>query len=99
MKKTSLVLAVTLAALLGACGKEESAAPEAAAPEAAAPAPEAAAPAAAHARCVRSAPSAISTMTITSISTPRRLKSATSSLACARTSLARNCKLSMNRIA
>jgi len=53
MKKTSLVLAVTLAALLGACGKEESAAPEAAAPEAAAPAvpeavaPEAAAPAAA----------------------------------------------------
>jgi len=46
MKKTSLVLAVTLAALLGACGKEESAAPEAAAPEAVAPAaPEAAAPA------------------------------------------------------
>lgn len=38
MKKTSLVLAVTLAALLGACGKEESAAPETAAPEAAAPA-------------------------------------------------------------
>lgn len=46
MKKTSLVLAVTLAALLGACGKQESAAPEASAPassEAAAPAPTAAA--------------------------------------------------------
>ena len=39
MKKTSLVLAVSLAALLSACGKEESAAPEAPAPEAAAPAP------------------------------------------------------------
>jgi cytochrome c5 len=40
MKKTSLVLAVSLAALLmSACGKEESAAPEASAPEAAAPAP------------------------------------------------------------
>lgn len=49
MKVTSLVLAVSLAALLSACGKEESAAPEApAAPEAAAPAaPEAAAPEAA----------------------------------------------------
>src|SRR5512139_2370555 len=55
MKKTSLVLAVSLAALLSACGKQESKAPEAAAPaapEAAAPAPapvaaapEAAAPA------------------------------------------------------
>ncbi|MDT3706436.1 MAG: c-type cytochrome [Thiobacillus sp.] len=44
MKMTSLVLAVSLAALLSACGKEESAAPEAPAPEAAAPAPEAAAP-------------------------------------------------------
>ena len=39
MKKTSLVLAVSLAALLSACGKEESAVPEAPAPEAAAPAP------------------------------------------------------------
>lgn len=39
MKKTSLVLAVSLAALLSACGKEESAAPKAPAPEAAAPAP------------------------------------------------------------
>ena len=39
MKKTSLVLAVSLAVLLSACGKEESAAPEAPAPEAAAPAP------------------------------------------------------------
>lgn len=51
MKMTSLVLAVSLAALLSACGKQESAAPETAAPaapEAAAPAPaapEAAAPA------------------------------------------------------
>jgi cytochrome c5 len=55
MKKSSLILAVTLAALLSACGKQESAAPQeqapaapaapvAAAPEAAAP--EAAAPAA-----------------------------------------------------
>jgi len=42
MKKSSLVLAVTLAALLSACGKQESAAPEAAAPAV----PEAAAPAA-----------------------------------------------------
>jgi cytochrome c5 len=42
MKKTSLALAITLAALLVACGKQESAAPEAAAPAA----PEAAAPAA-----------------------------------------------------
>lgn len=43
MKKTSLILALTLATLLGACGKKESA-PEAAAPaapEAAAPAPAA----------------------------------------------------------
>ncbi|HUX31437.1 MAG TPA: c-type cytochrome [Thiobacillus sp.] len=39
MKKTSLVLAVSLAVLLSACGKEEGAAPEAPAPEAAAPAP------------------------------------------------------------
>jgi cytochrome c5 len=39
MKKTSLVLAVSLAALLSACGKEESAPPEAPAPEVAAPAP------------------------------------------------------------
>jgi cytochrome c5 len=39
MKKTSLVLAVSLAVLLSACGKEESAAPEAPAPEVAAPAP------------------------------------------------------------
>jgi len=42
MKKTSIILAVTLAALLSACGKQESAAPEATAPEApvaAAPAP------------------------------------------------------------
>jgi cytochrome c5 len=49
MKMTSLVLAVSLAALLSACGKQESAAPEAtapAAPEAAAPAPAASAPAA-----------------------------------------------------
>lgn len=49
MKKTSLLLALTLATLLSACGKQESAPPEAAAPapsEAAAPAPaEAAAPA------------------------------------------------------
>ncbi len=47
MKMTSLVLAVSLAALLSACGKQDGAAPEAtapAAPEAAAP--EAAAPAA-----------------------------------------------------
>ena len=42
MKMTSLVLAVSLAALLGACGKQESAAPEASAPAV----PEAAAPAA-----------------------------------------------------
>ena len=55
MKNTSLILAVTLATLLSACGKQESPATEApapeaaapAAPEAAAPAPEAAAPAAA----------------------------------------------------
>lgn len=39
MKKTSLVLAVSLAALLSACGKQESAPPEAPAPEVAAPAP------------------------------------------------------------
>lgn len=42
MKMTSLVLAVSFAALLGACGKQESAAPEASAPAV----PEAAAPAA-----------------------------------------------------
>lgn len=50
MKLKSHVLVVSLALLLAACGKQESAAPEApapAAPEAAAPAPEAAAPAAA----------------------------------------------------
>ncbi len=51
MKKTSLILALTLATLLSACGKQESASPEAAAPapaETTAPAPaEAAAPAAA----------------------------------------------------
>ncbi|MBT9539076.1 c-type cytochrome [Thiobacillus sp.] len=41
MKTASIILAVSLAALLGACGKQESAAPEAAAPEA----PAAAAPA------------------------------------------------------
>jgi cytochrome c5 len=47
MKMTSLVLAVSLAALLSACGKQESAAPEASAPAAPeAAAPEAAAPAA-----------------------------------------------------
>ena len=49
MKMTSLVLAVSVAVLLSACGKEESAAPEATAPagpEAAAPAPAASAPAA-----------------------------------------------------
>jgi cytochrome c5 len=49
MKKSSLILAISLAALLSACGKQESAAPQEqapAAPEAAAPAaPEAAAPA------------------------------------------------------
>lgn len=42
MKKTSLVLAISLAALLSACGKQERAAPEASTPailEAAAPAP------------------------------------------------------------
>lgn len=43
MKKTSLILAVTVAALLSACGKQESAAPEASAPVT----PEVAAPAAA----------------------------------------------------
>jgi cytochrome c5 len=43
MKKSSLVLAVALAALLSACGKQEAAAPEATPPAA----PEAAAPAAA----------------------------------------------------
>src|SRR5512139_404307 len=58
MKKTSLVLAVSLAALLGACGKQESKAPEAAAPaapEAAAPAP---APAAAAPEAAAPAPAA-----------------------------------------
>lgn len=47
MKKTSIILAVTLAALLSACGKQESTAPEATAPEApvaAAPAPAPAEP-------------------------------------------------------
>lgn len=43
MKKTSLILAVTVAALLSACGKQESAPPETSAPVA----PEVAAPAAA----------------------------------------------------
>ena len=42
MKMTSLVVAVSLAVLLAACGKQESAAPETSAPAA----PEAAAPAA-----------------------------------------------------
>lgn len=42
MKMTPFVLAVSLAVLLSACGKDESAAPQQAAP---APAPEAAAPA------------------------------------------------------
>ncbi|OYY81327.1 MAG: cytochrome c5 family protein, partial [Hydrogenophilales bacterium 16-62-9] len=42
MKMTSLVLAVSLTALLAACGKQETAAPEASAPAA----PEATAPAA-----------------------------------------------------
>lgn len=47
MKNTPLVVALSLAVLLSACGKEEGATPEVAAPEAAAPAPapEAAAPA------------------------------------------------------
>jgi cytochrome c5 len=45
MKMASLVLSVSLAVLLSACGKQESAAPEASAPAAPA-APEAAAPAA-----------------------------------------------------
>ena len=40
MKKTTLVLAISLAVLLAACGKQESAAPEASAPAL----PEAAAP-------------------------------------------------------
>jgi cytochrome c5 len=44
MKNTSLILALTLATLLSACGKQESPATEAPATEAAAPAPEAAAP-------------------------------------------------------
>ncbi|MFP5417680.1 MAG: c-type cytochrome [Gammaproteobacteria bacterium] len=48
MKPSSLILALSLVALLGACGKQESAAPDTPAPEAAAPqAPAAAAPAAA----------------------------------------------------
>lgn len=54
MKMTSLVLAVSLAALLSACGKEESAAPEASAPAA----PEAAAPAAPEAAAPEAAPEA-----------------------------------------
>lgn len=50
MKMTSPLLAVSLVLMLGACGKQESAAPEAPAPEAATPpatqaVPEAAAPA------------------------------------------------------
>lgn len=60
MKKTSLVLAVSLAALLSACGKQESKAPEAAAPaapEAAAPAP-APAPMAAAPQAAAPAPAA-----------------------------------------
>lgn len=49
MKPSSLILALSLVALLGACGKQESAAPDTPAPEAAAPqAPAAAAPAAAE---------------------------------------------------
>lgn len=39
MKKTSIVLAFSLATLLSACGKQESAAPKVEAPVAAAPAP------------------------------------------------------------
>lgn len=45
MKTPPMVLALSLAVLLSACGKAESPAPEAAAPEAAAPAPETAVPA------------------------------------------------------
>jgi cytochrome c5 len=46
MNNTAIILAVSLAALLGACGKQESAEPEASATAVAeAPAPEAAAPA------------------------------------------------------
>lgn len=37
MKPSSLILALSLVALLGACGKQESAAPDTPAPEAAAP--------------------------------------------------------------
>lgn len=47
MKMTSLALALSLAALLSACGDKEAEAPESAAPEASAPAPEAPAPEAA----------------------------------------------------
>ena len=45
MKKMSFVLAVSLAVLLSACGKQESSAPEASAPAPAAPEVTAAAPA------------------------------------------------------
>lgn len=55
MKMTSLVLAVSLAALLSACGEKESAAPEAPAPEAAAPEPAAPAPEAAAPEAVAEA--------------------------------------------
>lgn len=47
MKKISFLMSVSLAVLLSACGKQESAAPQAPAPEAAAPAPAPAAPEAA----------------------------------------------------
>jgi cytochrome c5 len=49
MKTTSLILVISLAALLGACGKKESAAPEASAPAAPVAAAPAEAPAAAPA--------------------------------------------------
>lgn len=44
MKMTSLALALSLAALLSACGDKEAETPETAAPETSAPAPEVAAP-------------------------------------------------------
>lgn len=47
MKMTSLALALSLAALLTACGDKEAETPETAAPETSAPAPEAVAPEAA----------------------------------------------------
>lgn len=59
MKKTPVVLALSLAVLLSACGKEESLPPETAAPEAAAPeavAPEAVAPEAAAPEAAAPAP-------------------------------------------